>query len=86
MATAVYRYDYILNKYGVGTTLPKHPNFMNRSIPSKMLINSSSIFSLISGEEADLSAIIIIFASSIALLSVTALSVLVVKKRKHQEQ
>lgn len=50
-------------------------------VPAINSFNLSTIF----GSENDASTIIIIVASSLSLLSITALSVLMVKKRKHKE-
>lgn len=53
---------------------------------SKGMIRSFAPFNLIGDDENNLSTIIIIAASSVALLSVTALSILVIKKRKNKEE
>ena len=73
------KYDRIVAKYknsGAGIN-----DYMTRN-PS-LAINNFKPFELISGEDGvDASVIIIIVASSISILSITALSVLMVKKKK----
>lgn len=49
-------------------------------------IRTFNPFTLFNGEEDNFSTVIIIVASSISLLSITALSVLVIKKRKSKEE
>ena len=78
----IAKYNYIENKYGT-TALP---NFMGRTDSYKAAISSFSPFSLFTDDEDNLSTIIIIAASGVALLSVTALSILVIKKRKNKEE
>jgi len=80
---AVYRYDYIVFHKGYSG----YDDFINRATSSgkQFAINSFSPFGLISDKD-NISTIIIIIASSISLLSITALSVLVIKKRKRKEQ
>ena len=84
LASALTRYDYIVfhKRYNVNDFLDRENN------PTKVF--SSSIktftpFALLSESENDLSTIIIIAASSICLLSITALSVLMVRKKKKYE-
>lgn len=73
------KYDYIVGKYG--TTIA--PDYMSRNpAPIAGLYNIGAIF----GTEDNFSTIIIIISSSVALLSVTALSILVIRKRKSKEQ
>ncbi|MCR4880224.1 MAG: starch-binding protein [Bacilli bacterium] len=83
---AMATYDYIIAKYK--TT--KYPDFINRrdSNSGSVLLksmNTGSVFKpfdLSMASEDNMSIIIVVIASSVALLSLTALSVLVVKKRK----
>lgn len=85
------RYDYILHKYGCTDDPEEYDiklyDFLGRfdgvQLPA---INNISPFKLISDDENNASTIIIIVASSLSLLSITALSVLMVKKRKRKEQ
>lgn len=83
------RYDAILSKYGYGTGSGQYHDFMGRT-PSRSssAIRSFSPFSMINGEDGgdNATTIIIIIASSISLLSITALSVLLVKKRKAKQE
>ncbi len=73
------KYDYVYGKYGeeIGE------DFLNRE-PAPVLGLHSSPFDLF-GSEDNFSTIIIIVSSSVALLSVTALSILVIRKRKSKE-
>ena len=89
LSRAIYRYDYILHKYGKS----KYNDYVNRidgkGSGSKYpynAIQSFSPFSLLGDDENNLSTIIIIVSSSVALLSITALSILVIKKRKNKEE
>ena len=82
---AMYRYDYIVffKKYS------GYDDFINRATNTSgkaFTINNFKPFELIVNEENSISTIIIIIASSVSLLSITALSVLMVKKRKSKEQ
>ena len=79
---AMSKYDYIVGKYGSST----YPNFINRSISKKSAIAYFPLFNMSNGTDDTLPVIIIIVASSVALLSITALSALVVKKRKAKEE
>ena len=79
------KYDYILSKYGYGTGSDNIHDFLGRTPTPKNAISFFSPLSLF-GEEDNLSTVIIIVASSVALLSVTALSILVIKKRKNKEE
>ena len=79
------KYDYVLSKYGYGTGDGNLHDFLSRKPTPKNAISSFSPLSLF-GEEDNLSTVIIIVASSVALLSVTALSILVIKKRKNKEE
>ena len=76
----IEKYDYIEHKYGT-TALP---DFLNRDNGySASAISNFNPFKLSASDNgSNLSIIIVILASSISLLSITALSVLVVKKRK----
>lgn len=76
------KYDYIVGKYG--TTIA--PDYLGRNPASFGSVKGFSPLSIFGDSEDNLSTIIIIVASSVALLSVTALSILVIKKRKHKEQ
>lgn len=82
---AAAKYDYIVEKYGSDSS--NINNFANRNVvirPASFL-NVRTIFSFDNGE-ASFATIVIIIASSISLLSITALSALVIKKRKTKEQ
>lgn len=84
---AAARYDYVLNKYQTSQGLSDFANRKNGGHFSYSAVRSFSPFTLIIGDdESNLSTIIIIAASSVALLSVTALSILVIKKRKNKEE
>ena len=71
------KYDYVLSKYGTGVV----GNFLGRTPASLGAYRNFSLF----GSEDNFSTIIIIISSSVALLSVTALSILVIRKRKSKE-
>ena len=76
------KYDYIVGKYGITVA----PDYLGRNpAPLSLAIRDFTPFTLINGSEDSLSTVIIIIASSVALLSVTALSILVIKKRKAKE-
>ena len=83
---AVARYDYIIRKYGKTT----YSDFAGRIAAGKLVasqINNFSPFSLITGDDSDnVAVILIIIASSISILSITALSVLMVKKKKSADK
>lgn len=76
----IAKYNYVINKYGTSQL----PNFMGRSDSYKTAIRSFNPFSMIDGEDGgdNATTIIIIIAASVSLLSITALSILLVKKRK----
>ena len=76
------KYDYIVNKYGKTIA----PDYLGRNPSAKAAIRDFSPLSLFGDSEDNLSTVIIIAASSVALLSVTALSILVIKKRKNKEE
>lgn len=85
---AMARYDYIVfyKKYTLpgGTVL----DFVGRDDSGNRTpyaANNFTPFNIFGGSEENVSMIIIIVASSVALLSVTALSILVIKKRKTKE-
>ena len=82
----VKKYDYILGKYGYGAGAGKLKDFMGRTPPVSSSIRSFTPFTMFNDSSDNLSTIIIIIASSVALLSVTALSILVIKKRKQKEE
>ena len=74
------KYDFIVIKYG--TTIA--PDYLGRK--PKGVIGGFTPFELVIGDSGDnFATIIIIVASSISLLSITALSVLVIKKRKEKQ-
>ena len=79
----VLAYNYIVTKYGTA----KCEDFVwGQNISARSAIQTFN-FGLFNNSETDnLSTIIIIVASSVALLSVTALSILVIKKRKQKEE
>ncbi len=80
---AAARYDYIVNKYNfTGST----NDFAGRRSGGNFMFSSSirdfSPFSVSQESEEDMTSVVIIIASSISLLSLTALGVLILKKRK----
>ena len=78
------KYDRIVGKYkNSGVSIN---DYMSRNPASLSAIRDFSPFTLFTNDEDNLSTIIIIAASSVALLSVTALSILVIKKRKNKEE
>ena len=81
------KYEYVLSKYGYSTTTTDLDlyDYLSRTPTPRAAIRDFSPLSLF-GEEDSLSTVIIIVASSVALLSVTALSILVIKKRKNKEE
>ena len=81
---AVARYDYAVSHHSSLTKFIVNSSSTPRAVASA--INAFSPFNLIIEDEDNLSTIIIIAASSVALLSVTALSILVIKKRKNKEE
>ena len=91
LSKGMARYDYIFHKYGSDV---RFDDFIGRGSGERKspgwIYGSVSNFSpmeLITGEsETDSSVILIIIASSISILSITALSVLMIKKRKSKEQ
>jgi len=77
------KYNFILRKYGYGSKESgKLTDFMGTT--PKGAIRNFSPFSMINGEDGgdNATTIIIIIAASVSLLSITALSILLVKKRK----
>ena len=83
--TAMFaKYDYVYGKYGstIGT------DFLGRkpSPRGSSAITGFSPFYLLGEDGSNLPIVIIIVASSVSLLSITALSVLMVKKCKRKEQ
>lgn len=60
-------------------------NMISSGNPNHAASRNFTIFNLV-GEEGNISTVIIVIASSVALLSVTALSILVIRKRKTKEQ
>ncbi len=80
------RYDAILSKYGYGTSSDKYHDYLNRQPEPLGAIRSFSPFRYFTNDEDNLSTIIIIAASSVSLLSLTALGVLILKKRKSKTQ
>ena len=76
------KYDYVLGKYGTSIV----GNFLERSVSPKAAYRDFSLNGLFGEGEGGLSTVIIIVSSSVALLSVTALSILVIKKRKNKEE
>ncbi|MBE6142274.1 MAG: hypothetical protein E7175_05505 [Erysipelotrichaceae bacterium] len=78
------KYNYVYGKYGTEYELA---DFMGTGGKSASAINNFNPYSLINGEDGGNNAttIIIIIASSVSLLSITALSVLLVKKRKAKQ-
>ena len=76
------KYDYVLGKYGTSVV----GNFLGRSVSPKSAYRDFSLSGLFGEGESGLSTVIIIVSSSVALLSVTALSILVIKKRKNKEE
>ena len=90
LSKGMARYDYIFHKYGSDV---RFDDFIGRGTGDKSpgwiygSVRSFSPMELIVGEsETDSSVILIIIASSISILSITALSVLMIKKRKSKEQ
>ena len=79
----VLAYHYIVTKYG---TAKCNDFIWGQNISGRSAIPSFSPFNLITDDENNVPTIIIIASSSVALLSVTALSILVIKKRKRKEQ
>ena len=79
------RYDYILSKYGYGDGNTNLHDFLSRTPAPRAAIDFSPLSLFIGGED-NLSTVIIIVSSSVALLSITALSILVIKKRKNKEE
>ena len=82
---------YTYDGYGPDETLVDFPDIINRLsiIAGGNGLNAIRNFSpfILTGEDGNvLPTVIIITASSIALLSITALSVLVIKKRKRKEE
>ena len=75
------KYDYIVGKYG--TTIA--PDYLGRNPAPVGAIKTFSQFSLFDNPEENLSTIIIIAASSIALISIASLSILIIKKKKSKE-
>ena len=86
IATFIGKYDYILTKYGYDEDNSHLHDFLSRTPVPKGAIRDFSPLSLFGDSEDNLSTVIIIAASSVALLSVTALSILVIKKRKNKEE
>ena len=87
LETAVYRYDYIVFYKHYSSS--DFDDYLNRSESENRTfsLNNRSPFNIIIGNNSgDITTIIIIAASSVALLSVTALSILVIKKRKQKEE
>lgn len=80
IVACITRYNYIENKYGT-TALP---DFFGRG-GYKAAVRDFTPFELMDDGENGITTLIIIIASSISLLSITALSVLMVKKRKRKE-
>ncbi|MBE6141320.1 MAG: hypothetical protein E7175_00490 [Erysipelotrichaceae bacterium] len=78
------KYDRVVGKYKSATIT----DYMGRNPAQLGAIRNFSPFSMINGEDGgdNATTIIIIIASSVSLLSITALSVLLVKKRKNKEQ
>lgn len=86
---AVARYDYIIHKYGTDpyTDYANRTDKDNGGAYSYGTITTYKPYELIMGSSEDnLSVIVIVIASSVSLLSITALSILMVKKRKRKEQ
>lgn len=76
------KYDYVYGKYGsdVGT------DFLNRNPDKVGAIRNFTPFDLLNnGDDNNVTTVIVIVSSAVALLSITALSVLMVKKRKRKE-
>ena len=82
IANMFRKYDYVYGKYN--STIGN--DFLERNPSSKGVIRDFSPLNLFGNSEDNLSTIIIIAASSVALLSITALSILVIKKRKNKEE
>ncbi|MCR4879845.1 MAG: InlB B-repeat-containing protein, partial [Bacilli bacterium] len=82
LQSAVTRYDYIVNKYGSDA----YSDFAHRVGTANFAYKSVRGFSpfetLFGGDEESMSSTVIIIASSVSLLSLTALGVLILKKRK----
>lgn len=84
---AMSKYDYICQKYGIDSH-----DFIGRGSGEEISdgwVNhfaTRSGFNFLVGLEDNTPTIIVVVASSIVLLSVTALSILVLKKRKSKEQ
>lgn len=72
--------------YGTRTYGEKITIMSNSGSLPKSAVAFFTPFNLMGDSESNLSTIIIIIASSVSLLSITALSVLLVKKRKNKEQ
>ena len=78
---AVARYSVLIANHGYTPFITNSAGTSIRRAPKNI-----SPLNLMVNDENGLSTIIIIVASSVALLSVTALSILVLKKRKSKEQ
>ena len=83
---AAARYDYVLGKYETSQGLSDFADRKNGGHYSQSAIRTYTPFSLFGNSKDSFSTVIIIVASSVALLSVTALSILVIRKRKTKEQ
>lgn len=88
---AMGRYDYIVffRRYLLIDSSSEKTDFVGRSDSSgrrysASVVSRGGLDSLISQGDYSLTTLIIIIASSVSLLSITALSVLLVKKRKQQ--
>ena len=81
------KYDYIIGKYGCGTEWDELHDVLGRGPNVNSSIRNFTPFGLLnSGDDNNITTVIVIVSSAVALLSITALSVLLVKKRKNKEQ
>ena len=81
----IYRYDYILF-YKQHTEFEDYINRKTSGHKTPFSIRSFNPYELFADSEDPTGVILIVVASSISILSITALSVLLVKKRKSKEQ
>lgn len=80
------KYDYVLGKYGYGEGEDQLHDFLNRKPATSSAIRNFTPFDLLNnGDDNNITTVIVIVTSAVALLSITALSVLMVKKRKRKD-
>lgn len=77
------KYDYVLGKYGYGEGEDQLHDFLNRKPAVNSAARNFTPFDLLnSGDDNNITTVIVIITSAVALLSITALSALIVRKRK----